>query len=61
MNRSARIFKPNYPFGLWVLGLSLASLGRYQEAVETLEQVVAVSRPPIYIGLLGMAYHLAGR
>jgi hypothetical protein len=36
-------------------------LGRYQEAVETLEQVVAVSRAPIYIGLLGMAYQLAGR
>jgi len=44
-----------------MLGLSLTSLGRHREAVETLEEVVAVSRAPIFIGLLGLAYHLAGR
>ena len=57
--RKALNLQPNYLFGLWMLGLSHSSLGRYQEATETLEQVV--SRAPIYIGLLGMAYQLAGR
>jgi tetratricopeptide (TPR) repeat protein len=59
--RKALDLQPNYVFGLWMLGLSLSSLGRDREAVETLEQVVAVSRAPIFIGLLGLAYELAGR
>ena len=59
--RKALDLQPNYLFGLWMLGLSHSSLGRHQEAMETLEQVVAISRAPIYIGLLGMAYQLAGR
>lgn len=59
--RKALDLQPNYLFGLWMLGLSLSSLGRHQDAVETLEQVVAVSRAPIFIGLLGCAYNAAGR
>jgi eukaryotic-like serine/threonine-protein kinase len=59
--RKALDLQPNYLFGLWMLGLSHSALGRHQEAVEALEQVVAISRAPIYIGLLGMAYQLAGR
>jgi eukaryotic-like serine/threonine-protein kinase len=59
--RKALDLQPNYLFGLWMLGLSLCSLGRYEEAVETMEQVVAFSRAPIFIGLLGCAYHVAGR
>jgi tetratricopeptide (TPR) repeat protein len=59
--RKSLELQPNYLFGLWMLGLSLSSQGRHQEAVETLEQVVAVSRAPIFIGLLGAAYNAAGR
>ena len=36
-------------------------LDRNEEAVETLEKVVAASRAPLFIGLLGTAYGLAGR
>jgi adenylate cyclase len=59
--RKALELQPTYLTGLWVLGLSQSSLGRYQEAVETLEQVAAISRSHFIIGLLGSAYHGAGR
>jgi serine/threonine protein kinase/tetratricopeptide (TPR) repeat protein len=51
----------DYLFGNWAKGLSLCLLGSNEEAVETLERVVAASRAPIYMGLLGMAYSRAGR
>jgi serine/threonine-protein kinase len=53
--------QPNYVFGLWMLGLSLSALGRYREAIEALEQVVTISRSPMFVGILGCAYHVAGR
>jgi serine/threonine protein kinase len=59
--RKALELQPNYLFGLWMLGLTLSSLNRHQEAVETLEQVVAISRAPIFIGLMGCTYERAGR
>jgi len=51
----------DYLFGNWATGLSLSLLDRNEEAVETLEKVVAASRAPIYMGLLGKAYANAGR
>jgi serine/threonine-protein kinase len=59
--RKALDLQPRYLFGLWMLGLSLCALGRPQEAVETLEEVVGVSRTPVFIGFLGLAYQFAGR
>ncbi len=59
--RQSLELQPNYNFGLWMLGLALSSLERHQEAVENLERVVANSRAPIFIGLLGCAYQRAGR
>ena len=59
--RKALELQPNYLFGLWMLGLILSTLNRHQEAVETLEQVVAISRAPIFIGLMGCTYERAGR
>jgi tetratricopeptide (TPR) repeat protein len=59
--RKALDLQPNFLFGMWMLGLSLSSLGRGQEAIDVLEQVVAISRAPIFIGLLGAAYHRADR
>ena len=53
--------QPDYLFGQWAKGLSFCLLGRNEEAVETLEQVVATSRAPIFVGLLGTAYGRAGR
>jgi eukaryotic-like serine/threonine-protein kinase len=51
----------DYLFGNWAKGLSLNLLDRVEEAVETLEKVVAASRAPLYVGLLGMAYARIGR
>jgi serine/threonine protein kinase len=59
--RQSLELQPNYNFGLWMLGLALSSLERHQEAVETLERVVANSRSPVYVGLLACAYQRAGR
>ena len=59
--RQALELQPNYNFGLWMLGLALSSLERHQEAIETLERVVANSRSPVYVGLLSCAYQRAGR
>jgi serine/threonine-protein kinase len=59
--RQSLELQPNYNFGLWMLGLALSSLERHQEAVETLERVVANSRSPVYVGLLSCAYQRAGR
>jgi len=53
--------QPNYLFGLWMLGQTLSSLHRHQEAVEILEQVVAVSRTPLFVGIMACAYEGAGR
>ncbi len=53
--------QPDYLFGQWAKGLSLCLLHRNEEAVETLEKVVAASRAPLFIGLLGTAYGRAGR
>ena len=36
-------------------------LTRHKEAVETLERAVAISRAPIFVGLLGFGYARAGR
>jgi tetratricopeptide (TPR) repeat protein len=48
-------------FGLWVLGLALCGLGRNEDAIEPLERAVTLSRAPIFVGNLGLAYGRAGR
>ena len=53
--------QPDYIFGLWIKGLSECYLASQLEAVETLEHVIAVSRAPIFMGLLGAAYARSGR
>jgi hypothetical protein len=53
--------QPDYFMGNWVKGLSECCAGRYEDAVKTLEQVTSVSRSPMFIGMTGMAYALAGR
>jgi serine/threonine protein kinase/Flp pilus assembly protein TadD len=47
--------------GLWPLGMALCGLARHDEAVAVLERAVTLSRAPVYLGQLGMAYGRAGR
>jgi serine/threonine protein kinase/tetratricopeptide (TPR) repeat protein len=51
----------DYLFALWNRGLALCGLGRNEEAIDSLERSVAVSRAPIFVGLLGFGYARAGR
>jgi len=53
--------QPEYLFGLWVLGLGQCGLNRRNDAIETLQRAVGVSRAPIFLGILGFAYARAGR
>ena len=59
--RQALELQPDYLFGLWQRGIALSGLARHEEAVEALERVVTLSRAPIFVGILGLAYALAGR
>jgi eukaryotic-like serine/threonine-protein kinase len=59
--RQSLKLQPDFLFGLWMQGLVLFTLLRYEEAIETLEKVLVISRAPIFMGLLGAAYARAGR
>lgn len=52
--------QPDYLFGLWMRGLSQCCLRRYDEAVQTLEHVLALARAPLFMGLTGAAYARSG-
>ncbi len=45
----------------WPLTVALLMAGRHEDAIAAAEQVVARTRAPIYIGVLGMVYGRAGR
>jgi TolB-like protein len=53
--------QPAYGLASWWLGVAYYGQRRYAEGVQTLEQVVALSRAPIFVGLLGLGYGYAGR
>jgi serine/threonine protein kinase len=59
--RQALEIHPDYILALWPRGLALSGLERHEEAVAMLERSVTLSRAPIFVGLLGMAYARAGR
>jgi serine/threonine-protein kinase len=59
--RRALELQPEYLFARWILGLALCGLKRHQDAIETLERAVAISRAPIFVGLLGFGYARSGR
>ncbi len=59
--RQSLELQPDYLFGLWQRGMALSGLGRHEEAIEALERAVALSRAPIFVGLLGLGYARAGR
>ena len=53
--------QPDSTTGLWPLGIALTGLGRIDPALATLERLCQLSRAPIYVGQLGLAYGVAGR
>jgi len=53
--------QPDHLLGLWVKGLTLCALGCNEEAIDALEQTVALSRAPIFLGGLGLGYARAAR
>jgi tetratricopeptide (TPR) repeat protein len=53
--------QPGYLLAGWFRGLALSGLGRDGEAIEELGHIVTVSRAPMFVGFLGLAYARAGR
>jgi len=53
--------QPAYMLASYWLGLACYGQRRYADGVLALEPVVALSRAPIFIGLLGLGYGYAGR
>ncbi len=57
----ARDLQTDYMLALWAHGVALCGLGRAEDAVEPFERAVTLSRAPVFVGLLGMAFARAGR
>jgi TolB-like protein/Tfp pilus assembly protein PilF len=53
--------QPTYVLASWWLGIAYYGHRRYAEGVQALEQVVVLSRAPIFVGVLGLGYGYAGR
>jgi Flp pilus assembly protein TadD len=53
--------QPDSTAGLWPLGVALTGLGRIDPALATLERLCQLSRAPLYVGQLGLAYGVARR
>jgi len=53
--------QPDYLFALLLLTATLTDVDRAAEAIPLAERLVALSRAPLYVGLLGRAYGRAGR
>jgi tetratricopeptide (TPR) repeat protein len=53
--------QPDYILGTWILAAMHAKQHRFDEAIDLLERVVKISRSPIFVGLLGEVYGMAGR
>jgi TolB-like protein len=53
--------QPAYLLALWWLGIACFGQRRYADGVQALERVVALSRAPIFVGILGLGYGYAGR
>ncbi|HJZ78089.1 MAG TPA: hypothetical protein VKE51_40460 [Vicinamibacterales bacterium] len=51
----------DYIVGLWGLAIHLTATGWAAEAIPVAERLVSLSRAPIFVGTLGMAYGRAGR
>ena len=61
MGQRALELQPDYLIALWIRGLALSALGRHEVAIAALERAVTLSRAPVFVGILGLAYARAGR
>jgi tetratricopeptide (TPR) repeat protein len=59
--RQAQDLQPDFLPGLLVLALVLTVSGRMAEAIPVAERLIALSRAPIFVGLLSVVYGLARR
>ena len=59
--RHALELQPDHLFGMFRHAFALSGLERHDEAVATMERVVARSRTPIFTGVLGLLYARARR
>ena len=59
--REALELQPDYIQALWWLGMAHLGQQRYGEGLQRLERVVALSRTPLFVGMLGLGYGFAGR
>ena len=59
--RRALDLQPDYLLGLVVLAVVLSLSDRVAGAIPVAERLVALSRAPTFVGLLGLVYGLAGR
>ena len=53
--------QPDHLLGSWAHGLALCGLHRYDEGIASLERATAMSRAPIFVGMLGLGLGLSGR
>jgi TolB-like protein len=53
--------QPSYMLASYWLGIACYGQRRHADGVHALERVVALSRAPIFIGILGLGYGYAGR
>jgi TolB-like protein len=53
--------QPAYLLASFWLGIACYGQRRYADGLEALERVVALSRAPIFVGVLGLGYGYAGR
>jgi TolB-like protein/Tfp pilus assembly protein PilF len=59
--REALELQSDYIQALWWLGIAQLGQQNYKDAAHWLERVVALSRAPLFVGILGLGYGLAGR
>ena len=59
--QTAVALQPDYLLGLWTRALALDTAGDAAHAAQVLERVVAQSRTPIFLGMLGRSYGRLGR
>jgi serine/threonine protein kinase/Tfp pilus assembly protein PilF len=57
----ARDLQTDYMLALWAHGVALCGLGRAEDAIEPFERAATLSRAPLFVGLLGLAFARAGR
>jgi tetratricopeptide (TPR) repeat protein len=60
-SRRALELQPDSLGALWPQTVGLVTAGRCDEAISAAESVLAKTRAPIYLGVLGMVYGCAGR